>query len=512
MFKYIIKRILYFIPTFFIISLLSFTLGQLAPGDPVELKLKGGATGSEAGQINEKLSGEKQYMEISEKLGRNLPVFYFSISSKAYPDTLYRIARATERENLDRLINMYGNWPQISHYYSSIKKVEYGLFNVKRVSEDPTQYERMKSIREACNNLYHTYKNSEVQILLDQIKAASNQVATYSIDSSNKASANNLASVTPLTNELLASYDAMKNEATPNLNKIPSFQWYGLRNQYHRWMFGDIPWFGQNDDPTRTSKGLLRFDFGTSYLDGRPVSQKIKDALPWTLLLNFITFLIIYLIGIPMGVSLAVHKGKLWDRAVTTINFILYSLPTFWIATMAITFLTNDHYASILNIFPSHGVGKTGDEFSFLARFSDRMYHFSLPIFCILLGAFAYLSKQMRGGMLNVLRQDYIRTAFAKGLSDREVFWKHAFRNSLIPIITMIAGFLPAMISGSVIIEYIFTIPGMGQVSYLSVTARDFPVLFTILMASAVLTMMGNLVADIMYGFVDPRISFTKKM
>ena len=277
-------------------------------------------------------------------------------------------------------------------------------------------------------------------------------------------------------------------------------------------MFGDAPWIGKDKNPGTSSKGLLRLDFGYSILDGRPVLTKIKDALPWTLLINFITFLFIYLIGIPMGVKLAVEKGKIFDSAVSTINFVLYSLPTFWIATLAIIFLTNDHYAPFLDIFPSHGIGKTGPDYSFFAKITDRIHHISLPIICILLGAFAYLSKQMRGAMLNVLRQDYIRTAFAKGLNPNQVYWKHAFRNSLIPIITMFAGFLPAMISGSVIIEYIFTIPGMGQVSYLAVTARDYPVLFTILMTSAVLTMFGNLLADILYGVADPRISFTKKV
>jgi peptide/nickel transport system permease protein len=213
-----------------------------------------------------------------------------------------------------------------------------------------------------------------------------------------------------------------------------------------------------------------------------------------------------------MGVSLAVRKGSSFDRIVTTTNFILYSLPVFWVATMAIIFLTNKTYAPFLDLFPDHGVGKTGSDFGFFERVLDRAHHFALPIFCSLLGSFAYLSRQMRGGMLNVLRQDYIRTAFAKGLSNREVYWKHAFRNSLIPIITMFASFLPAMIGGSLIIEFIFTIPGMGQVSYMSIVSRDYPLLFTILMVSAILTMVGNLLADMLYGVIDPRISFVKKM
>jgi peptide/nickel transport system permease protein len=272
-----------------------------------------------------------------------------------------------------------------------------------------------------------------------------------------------------------------------------------------------VPWFGENKNPQKVSKGFFRGDFGYSILDNRPVSSILKEALKLTLIINFFEFLLIYLIAIPLGVSLAVKKGTSYDKIVTTVNFMLYSLPGFWIATMMIIFFTNDYYASWMNIFPTHGIGKTGPDYGVMERVVDRAYHLALPMFCMLLGAFAFISRMMRGSMLNVLRQDFIRTAFAKGLEPRKVFWKHAFRNSLIPIITMFASFLPAMISGAVIIEYIFTIPAMGRVSYESVVSRNFPVLFTILMFAAILTMLGNLLADVLYGFVDPRISLTKK-
>jgi peptide/nickel transport system permease protein len=157
-------------------------------------------------------------------------------------------------------------------------------------------------------------------------------------------------------------------------------------------------------------------------------------------------------------------------------------------------------------------LGKVGDEFGFWEKVSDRAYHFILPVFTLTLGSFAYMSRQMRGSMLSVIRQDYIRTAFAKGLPPNAVYWKHAFRNSLLPIITIFSSLLPAMISGAVIVEYMFNIPGMGRVSYDAVVQRDYPVLFTILLFSAVLTMMGNLLADILYAAVDPRISFKKKV
>jgi len=487
-------------------------MGQVAPGDPVELLIKGNTQGGEAGQINEKISNEKQYYDISEKLGRNLPTFYFSVTAAAYPDTLYKIPRAVERENLDRLVNNYGNWPNVSHYYTSLKSLEYAMFDVPRVDRDPTQFERIRSIKESCSNLYRSYLATDVQLQLDNLKKASNQVVSYRIDSTHVVRRNTLAKVKPLVDSVMAAYQNMTAHVDKYSLYKPTIHWYGIHNQYHRWMFGDAPWFSSTADVTKKSRGFLRGDFGVSYIDSRPVSVKIGEALPWTLLMNFISFLLIYLIGIPMGVSLAVRKGSAYDRIVTTVNFILYSIPVFWIATMTIIFLTNKTYAPFLDLFPDHGVGKTGPEFGQLEKMLDRAHHFALPIFCILFGSFAYLSRQMRGGMLNVLRQDYIRTAFAKGLSNREVYWKHAFRNSLIPIITMFASFLPAMIGGSLIIEYIFTIPGMGQVSYMAIASRDYPMLFTILMISAILTMVGNLVADMLYGVIDPRISFVKKM
>jgi len=511
MFKYVLKRLLYFVPTFIVISLITFALGQMAPGDPVELKLKGGMSGNVNG-LSEKQTGEKQYLELSEKLGRNLPAFYFGITSAAYPDTLYKIPRAIERDNLSRLINKYGNWPQISKFYATGKKFELALFALPIDTIDRTTFTRVQTARESVNNLFISYDDTLINQSLRAIMEAVNYKSEVVRDSgAAPISYYAMAKVQPLANEVMDAYNKMINEATPNKNYQPAIQFYGIRNQYHRWIFGDMPWFKKNEDASRSCYGFLRGDFGKSYQDGRKVSSIIKESMSLTLIINFFEFLLIYLIAIPMGVSLATKKGTSYDRIVTSVNFVLYSLPTFWIATLMIIFFTNGHYAEWMNIFPDHGIGKTGAEFTFMERLTDRAYHLALPMFCMLLGAFAFVSRMMRGSMLSVLRQDYIRTAFAKGLTPNKVVWKHAFRNSLIPIVTMFASFLPAMISGAVIIEYIFTIPAMGRVSYESVVSRNYPVLFTILMCSAILTMAGNLIADILYGFVDPRISLTKK-
>ncbi|HRP40097.1 MAG TPA: ABC transporter permease [Chitinophagales bacterium] len=484
----------------------------MAPGDPVELKLQGGLGGGNSGQSSEKIATEKAYLDLSQKLGRNLPAFYFSVTSSSYPDTLYKIFKKDQRENLEKLIEQYGNWNEISNYFYSAKKLELALYDRKPDNIDTTIFERSRAIREGCNSLYRSYEDRDITFTLSNIKkAAVSEISVLDSATGQVSKYNSLADVIPLVNEVESNYSLMKSKANKTAKFIPAFYWYGKNNQYHRWLFGDVPWFGENTDPTKVSKGFFRGDFGNSYLDGRPVVSILGDALKWTLLLNLIAFFIAYAVSIPMGVSLAVKKDSTYDRVVTAINFVLYSLPTFWIATLLITFFTSDYYADWMDIFPTHGVGKVGDNFTFWEQFTDRSYHFILPIFCMVYGSFAYISRQMRGGMLTVLRQDYIRTAFAKGLDPSKVYWKHAFRNSLIPIITMFASFLPAMISGSVIIEYIFTIPGMGRISFESVVARNFPVLFTLLMFSAILTMIGNLLSDILYGVIDPRISFTKK-
>ena len=217
-----------------------------------------------------------------------------------------------------------------------------------------------------------------------------------------------------------------------------------------------------------------------------------------------------YLISIPIGVFSAVKRDTLADRIVTTTLFILYSLPTFWVATMLIFFFGGGDY---WDIFPASGVQDTmhSPDWPLWKRIADWAYHLILPVFCYTYGSFAFLSRQMRVGMLEVLNQDFIRTARAKGLSERKVIWKHAFRNSLIPIITLFAAIFPAMVGGSVILETIFSIPGMGFLSYNAIIARDYPVIVAVFTLAGVLTLVGILVADILYAVVDPRISYTKK-
>ncbi|MBK9250204.1 MAG: ABC transporter permease [Ignavibacteria bacterium] len=251
-------------------------------------------------------------------------------------------------------------------------------------------------------------------------------------------------------------------------------------------------------------------DFGTSFQDNRPVFEKMVERVPITLSMNLIAVFLAYLIAVPLGMYSATHQDTLFDRTSTFLLFAMYSLPVFWVGTMAVTFLCSYEY---LSIFPSTGIRSTNfsDTWTFWEKLMDYGAHLALPIIIYTYGSFAFISRQMRSAMLETVRQDYIRTARAKGLSERVVITKHALRNSLIPIITLLAGILPGLIGGSVIVETIFSIPGMGELSFKALVARDYPMIMAVFTISAVLTLAGILVSDILYSFADPRIAFSKK-
>ena len=258
-------------------------------------------------------------------------------------------------------------------------------------------------------------------------------------------------------------------------------------------------------------KGMFTLDFGRSFKDNEPVMEKIIERIPITIAMSLISVILAYLIAIPIGIYSATRPGTAIDRISSTALFMLYSLPSFWIATLGIIFLGVG--GGYLEIFPPSNLHSVeySESWGFMEKAQDVLWHLALPMLIYTYGSFAYISRQMRGSMLEVIRQDYIRTARAKGLPESAIIFKHALRNSLIPIITLLAGLLPALIGGSLIVEFIFTIPGMGQLAYQALLERDYPIIMGELTISAILTMLGVLLADILYSVVDPRIAFSKK-
>lgn len=255
-------------------------------------------------------------------------------------------------------------------------------------------------------------------------------------------------------------------------------------------------------------KRLARLDFGESLKDRRPVIKKIAETLPITLTLNILAIILIYIISVPIGIFSALHPKSLTDKIVMLTLFVLYSLPSFWVASILITFLAGGDY---LNLFPITGFISDGAEgLPWYGMIGNVAWHLVLPVACLTYGGLAFMSRFSRASMLEVMRQDYIRTARAKGLSEWRVITRHGLRNAMIPLLTLMGALLPALLGGSVIIEQIFSIPGMGRLSFEAVMSRDYPTVMAIASIDAILTLISILVADIMYVVVDPRISFEK--
>ncbi|MDC3379280.1 ABC transporter permease [Planctomycetota bacterium] len=250
---------------------------------------------------------------------------------------------------------------------------------------------------------------------------------------------------------------------------------------------------------------LAQGDFGKSSKFRAPVSTKIWGALGITLWLNGISLILIYLISVPLGIHAAVRRGKPEEKVIGVTLFGLYSAPSFWVATIFLFLFCNPSM-----FFWFEGVGIHQQDYAempYLDQLWDWFKHLILPVICLTYGGLAGLSRFARTGMLETIRQDYVRTARAKGLSERVVIFKHALRNSLIPIITLMASLLPAMIGGSVIIEFIFTINGMGKLGFDAILSRDYNMIMAITTISAVLVLFGMLLSDVLYTIVDPRIS-----
>ena len=258
-------------------------------------------------------------------------------------------------------------------------------------------------------------------------------------------------------------------------------------------------------------KGIIfHGDFGESASvdKGRPVTRLILERLPVTVSLNFFAILVTYLLAIPIGIHSAVTSRKNLDKGFTFFLLFLYSIPTFWIELLLQACICN---GGLWPLFPLKGIYPENTwGLGTWSIIYDTSKHFILPVFCLSYAGFAGLSRYARASMIEVIRQDYIRSARAKGLPEHVVILKHAFRNALITLITLFAELLPGLVAGSIIIEYVFSIPGMGSLSMMALNSRDIPVLMALFGFGGILTLAGIIIADLLYVAADPRISLDK--
>ena len=450
MLGYLLRRLFLFVPTLFVVSLLTFWLSEQTPGEPLTDRAEAEGIFFPPGTSMDKRN--TVYRDLARRYELDIPLFYFSLESAAYPDTLHRILQRDRRAARADMIARTGNWPLAERYFSAITQ--------KLRTEPPTEQ------RKTLERLERTARPERIAALLRNH---------------------------PDFTEIQTAYDELIATPTPGKLYLPGFAWHGFRNRYHRWI-----------------TGFLRGDFGTSYEDGRPVANRIADALRWTLILSLGAIALSYFLSILLGVFMARRRDFPTDRRLTIFLFVLYSLPTFWIGSMLLIFFTNPTYG--MNWFPGIGLGELPGDAPFWSRFRETAGHLVLPVLCLTYPTLAFLSRQVRASTGRELDRLYVQAARAHGLPERRVVWRHAFRNALFPLITVLSRVFPAAVAGSVIIELVFNIPGMGRLTISSIYLQDYPTLFAIVLLGAFLTVFGMLLSDLLYALADPRVRFQKSL
>ena len=281
--------------------------------------------------------------------------------------------------------------------------------------------------------------------------------------------------------------------------------------QYIVWLAGN-DWMAIDSDGNGitdsygTRRGVLRGDFGFSYKNREPVLDQILDRLPDTIYLMGITLMVVAIVAIPIGIISAVKQYSVFDITVTSLSFMGQAMPEFWLGLILILvfYVGLDNPITGESLLPGGGMSTIGADFSIV----DRINHLILPVSMGVVGWVAWWSRFLRSSMLEVINQDYIRTARAKGQIERIVLYRHALKNALIPLVTMIMIDFPYVFTGAVVVEQIFSWPGMGRLYYNSATNRDYPLLMGILILGSAVIILSNLFADIIYAYLDPRVRY----
>jgi peptide/nickel transport system permease protein len=466
MLKYLIKRILLFVPTIIAITILTFLISINTPGDPVEQRLPGLR---QTGNLGNSRYNQSEYIRLRHEMGLDLPVFYFSVTGSAIPDTLRLIPDALHCTFVKRWIAQTGNWTTVRSFYHALLDFEK---TIETINDNPIRTEiRNRFSMLMKSTQFHGFENvsKQTDTLINH---------TFNVELKNK------------WGHVLSAFALLKENKTIWRNYIPAFKWHGIKNQYHQWIYG-----------------IFKGDFGYSYQTGRPVIKEISHAVGITLSLSLFAILLTYLIAIPLGIYSASKANSRTDHVISTLLFSMYSLPAFWIGTLLIIFLGGGDF---LNWFPPFGLGNI-EGLGFFDAIGVRIHHLVLPIVCLVYPTLAFLTRQARGSLVKVLKQDYIKTARAKGLPQKKVIWQHGFKNALLPVITLLANVFPYAIAGSVVVEIVFSIPGMGKLTVDAMFSRDYPIVYAIVMLSALMTMAGYLIADLLYAAIDPRIKFEKQ-
>jgi len=479
MFQYTIKRLLLIPPTFFMVSLVIFVVLNIAPGRPGASDMA-----AQTGEKSSSVDQQDSYRIFKEQFNLDKPILFNlrSLLTRSTVEDLLRTAfRLTPETTTAQQVHAIGDLEDFGNYL-----VRHLIAIILDDDADAAlQQLAAGRLPMAAQIRFVTPRGSPSPEIRAQNRAIYKQ------------------------NQAIKTWSWGK-KATADERNITKGRWRLWWKKHHSaFEYTKVEAFSAFFTDTRFFKywgNLITLDFGVSTADRRQVLPTVIGKLKYSLSLTLVSVLLAYLVAVPIGIYSAVFQNSKSDTIITISLFVLYSLPTFFTGTVLLRLLSE---GDPIALFPTGGfesINRLG--FTTLDTISDVAWHLVLPVVTYTSVTLAALSRYARSGVVDVIRSDYIRTARAKGLHEFVVIIKHAVRNGMIPILTLLGGLLPVLVSGSVVIEVVFGIPGMGMYLYDAINLRDYNAVMAVLVISSLLTLIGILISDLSYAIADPRISY----
>ncbi len=450
MLKSIVRRILGGVLLLFFSTILVFFISKYNRADPINTLLSEQLQNDRVGasQIDEK------YEEEYRRRNLNLPYFYFTLVPSHFPDHDNDWTSA-ERHLIDGLLDRGYKGSSILDYMETLRQVGISIM--------PSQDSVDLVLEKALSFLYQ-------DIDLEKNRDRLSFINHYQVP------------------EIEDAIKQMKQDLPSSFLVLPSLRWHGFSNQYHRWL-------------SKTIRG----DFGISIVDNQPTIDKILPAMKWTLLMTLISLLMCFPIGILIGFIQAHYRGRWIDQMINVGLFSLYAVPLFWLATLLIVFFTTPEYGSWTDIFVSP-IFRVRSSYGVVQNFFLDIPQIILPVLCLSLHGLALIGKLIKESVLSELGKPYVLQLKSKGLSLQKIYLYHILKNIGTSTVTMVSNAIPRMLAGSLLIEVIFNIPGMGRLMYNSILSADWEVVYIILLISVLITTVVFFLADVTYRFLDPRM------
>ena len=450
----IIQKLLSGILSIWIISMLIFFFSKAVPGDQIRDLL---AINHDSAY---ELDFRKEYINKAREFNFDKPLFYFSVLPSNFPKNINKHLLLEQKRWLKNFLFKGYNYEDLENVINQIDD-----FFKRSSKEDIIFFEKEISI------LFNSENKEELNRAIEKIKSKQNEATKDST----------------LMQTMLHIDKVDFRKSSSFL--IPKIRVHGFNNQYHIWI-----------------SNLLKGNPGVSNIDKRPVLTKINRALAWTIFLVLFSLILSYGFGILMGLFLAGLKNKRIVKIIENILFGIYAIPIFWLATLLLVFFTTNEYGWMTNIFPSVGLVPIDMGEPWFVRISNYGRQLILPCFCLVIHNMAFIGSLTKRNINARKKEGFVLTARAFGYTDKEILFREIFPHTLLPIITSITSAIPAALGGSLVLEIIFNIPGMGRLLFNSIKFYDWPVVFTIVLFIAGITIVSFLLADILYRFIDPRI------